>query len=277
MSPDECARLPNAHCGNVSRVLWSIRMAPRPSTDRYALGMVHWTADELELTPTLDRWHFELLRPYLGCKVLEVGAGPGRITALVAGAAQHDELLAIEPSPHFFELLRSHVGAFPGVSLLQTETGRLGSEYANHFDTVYSVHVMEHIADDLRFLKEMLALTRPQGAVVVLVPALPFLFSELDRNVGHFRRYTKKMIRTLAQGLPVKIERLAYNNLLGAAGSLYFSKVRKINYQKDDAARRKFFGIYHFFSEYVVPAVQGVERFVPVPLGLNLTAVLRKQ
>ena len=161
--------------------------------------------------------------------------------------------------------------------MLQTETGRLESEYANHFDSVYSVHVMEHIADDLAFLKEMLTLTRPRGAVIVLVPALPFLFSELDRNVGHFRRYTKKTIRTLVRTLPVEIEHLTYNNLVGAVGSLYFSKIRKINYQRDDAAKRKFFGIYRFFSEYVVPAVRVTERFVPVPLGLNLTVVLRKR
>jgi len=252
-------------------------MGPSPSNDHYALGMVHWTENELELTPTLDRWHFELLRPYIGRKVLEVGAGPGRITALVADAAQHDELLAIEPSPHFFELLRTHVGAVPGVSLLQTEAARLRSEYANHFDSVYSVHVMEHIADDLGFLEDMLALTRPKGVVIILVPALPFLYSDLDRNVGHFRRYTKRMIRSLVQRLPVEVEHLAYNNLMGAVGSLYFSKLRKINYQKDGAAKRKFFGLYHVFSEYAVPAIRLVEKFVPVPLGLNLTAVLRKQ
>jgi len=252
-------------------------MQTSPSNDDYASGMVHWTEGQLELTPTLDRWHFELLRPYLGRRLLEVGAGPGRITALVAGVTQHDELLAIEPSPHLFELLCSRVGTFAGVSLLQTETGRLGSEYANHFDSVYSVHVMEHIADDLQFLKEMLALTRPKGVVIILVPALPFLFSEVDRNVGHFRRYSKRMIRTAVQSLPVKIEHLAYNNFLGAIGSLYFSKIRKINYQKDAAAKKKFFSVYHFFSEYVVPAIRVVEKFLPVPLGLNLTVVLRKE
>ena len=251
-------------------------MQPSPANDDYAAGMVHWTEDQLELTPTLDRWHFELLRPYLGRKVLEVGAGPGRITALVAGAARHDELLAIEPSAHFFSLLRNHVGAIPGVSLLQTETAPLAAGYANHFDSVYSVHVLEHIADDRVFLKEMLALTRPKGNVIILVPALPFLFSDLDRQVGHFRRYTKRMIRTLAEGLPVSVEHLAYNNFVGAVGSLYFSKLRKINYQKDAAAKKSFFGVYHVFSEYVVPAVRIMERFMPVPLGLNLTAVLRK-
>ena len=78
----------------------------------------------------MDRWHFELLRPYLGRKILEVGAGTGRITKLVAGAARHDEFLAIEPSPHFFRLLCRHAGNLPKVSLLQAETRALVPQYA---------------------------------------------------------------------------------------------------------------------------------------------------
>src|ERR1035441_10729379 len=53
----------------------------KPSKDEYASGMVHFSESEFELTPTLDRWQFELLKPYLGRKILEVGAGAGRITA----------------------------------------------------------------------------------------------------------------------------------------------------------------------------------------------------
>ncbi len=244
--------------------------------DEYASGMCHWSESEFELTPTLDRWQFELLRPYLGQRILEVGAGAGRITALVAEAGSHDELLAIEPSPHFFSLLQNRAGGSPKTILMEAETAKLLPDYALHFDSVYSVHVMEHIENDRGFLEEMLAVTRPGGCVIILVPAVPFLFSELDRNIGHYRRYNKKMIRALIRDLPVEIEHLAYNNFLGVLGSLCFSKVGKINYQKDDNAKRKFFGVYRFFSEYVVPGIRLVEKFVPVPLGLNLTAVLRK-
>jgi SAM-dependent methyltransferase len=245
--------------------------------DEFASGMIHWSESEFELTPTLDRWQFELLRPYLGRKILEVGAGAGRITALTAEAGAHDELLAIEPSPHFFSLLQSRAGSLPKTTLMRLETAKLLPDYPAYFDSVYSVHVMEHIEYDRQLLEEMLALTRPGGDVIILVPAVPFLFSELDRNIGHYRRYNKKMIRALIRDLPVEIEHLAYNNFLGVLGSLYFSKIGKINYQKNDTAKKKFFGVYRFFSEHVVPGIRVVEKFVPVPIGLNLTAVLRKR
>lgn len=215
-------------------------MRAEPSEDQYASGMVHWSESEFELTPTLDRWQFELLRPYLGRKILEIGAGAGRITALVAEAAPQDELWAIEPSPHFFRLLQRRVGGLPKTTLMQTEATALLPDRAAYFDAVYSVHVMEHIENDRQLLEEMLALTRPGGSVIVLVPAVPALFSELDRNIGHHRRYNKKMIRALVRDLPVEIEHLAYNNFLGVLGSLCFSKVGRINYQKDDRAKKNF-------------------------------------
>jgi SAM-dependent methyltransferase len=244
--------------------------------DTFATGMVHWSESEFDLTPALDRWHFEMLQLYLGRKVLEVGAGAGRITALAAESKGLDELLAIEPSPHCFGLLQSRTCNLPKTTVMQTEAAKLLPECAEHFDSVYSVHVMEHVEHDRQLLEEMLALTRPGGNLIILVPALPWLFSELDRNIGHYRRYNKKMVRTLIQGLPVAIERLAYNNFLGVLGSFCFSKIGKVNYQKGDAAKRRFLGLYRFFSEYVVPGVRVIEKFVPVPLGLNLTVVLRK-
>jgi SAM-dependent methyltransferase len=252
-------------------------MHTKSSKDEYASGMVHWSEGEFELTPTLDRWHFELLRPYLGRKILEVGAGTGRITALAAAAGNHEELVAIEPSPHFFGLLQRTASRWPKTILMQTETASLMPDYAEHFDSVYSVHVMEHVENDRQFLGEMLELTRPGGSVINLVPALPFLFSELDRNIGHYRRYTKKMVRALIKNLPVTIELLAYNNLLGVLGSLCFSKIGKVNYQNSDAAKSRFVALYRCFSEYAVPGIRMVEKLVPVPVGLNLTVVLRKR
>jgi protein-L-isoaspartate O-methyltransferase len=70
----------------------------RPPNDPYVTGMVDWSESELALTPSLGRWQYALLRPHLGRKLLEVGAGGGRITALVAAAGCHDEIVAVEPS-----------------------------------------------------------------------------------------------------------------------------------------------------------------------------------
>jgi SAM-dependent methyltransferase len=244
--------------------------------DLYAQGMVHYTDEQRDLTPELDRFQFGLFRRYLGPKILEVGGGSGRLTELVVQQGGYEEFITIEPSAHFSEILRHRYLQNSSVMVLSCTTAEIQDSYREHFDTVFSVHVMEHIADDRGFLQECLALTRPGGAVIVLVPALQFLYSDLDRNIGHFRRYDKAMVRRLITGLEVQIETLQFNNFLGVLASAYFIKLRKLDYQKDEMSRSRFFRLASLYSKYVMPVVRAAERLAPPPVGLNLTMVLRK-
>jgi len=50
--------------------------------------------------------------------------------------------------------------------------------------------VLEHIEKDQEFLNKVYRNLEPNGKLYLTVPALPFLFSEFDKEVGHFRRYT---------------------------------------------------------------------------------------
>lgn len=245
--------------------------------DVYAKGMICYGEAEAEATPTYDRWQYGLFKQFLSRKILEVGAGAGRMTGLLLQDDNFDELVAAEPSEHFFRLLSEKLPDSKKVKLLQATTTDLLSEYRGYFDTSFSTHVMEHIEDDRQFLSEQLELLRPGGKVIVLVPALQFLYSELDRNIGHFRRYDKSRMRGLARDLKnCRIQSMFYSNALGVFGSLYFSKIRKINYQGSDSNRKSFFRLYRFFSEHVVPVVSAVESRIPVPFGLNLTTVFEK-
>lgn len=58
------------------------------------------------------------------------------------------------------------------------------------WESVGVFDVLEHIQDDGRFLKEIHRILKPAGRLFITVPAYEFLFSDFDREVGHFRRYT---------------------------------------------------------------------------------------
>jgi SAM-dependent methyltransferase len=182
-----------------------------------------------------------------------------------------------EPSPYFMGRLERRFVGEAGTHLIQGEVSDLVSANAGPFDAVFSVHVMEHIEDDRSFVRQQLELLRPGGRLIILVPALPFLYSELDKNIGHFRRYNKSSIRSLLDGAPAEVEKLFYSNFIGVLGSLYFSKFKKVQYQSSDTQRKKFFRIYQIFSRYFIPAIQTIENVIPVPLGLNLTLVATKR
>jgi SAM-dependent methyltransferase len=249
---------------------------PRIGADEYARGMARYDGGEAESTPELDRFQFGLFSQYLGNRILEIGAGGGRFTAQVLQANCNAEVVVAEPSAHFLAQLKQRFQGNSKLTLLQSEVGGLSVRYAGYFDSVFAVDVLEHIADDRAFLQGSLQCVRPGGHLIILVPAFQFLYSKLDENIGHYRRYDRSMMLRLLSGMNVQIEKMFYSNLLGFLGSLYFSKLRKINYQAGDSSKREFFRIYRFFSRYVVPVVAAMERHTWVPFGLHLTVILRK-
>lgn len=246
-------------------------------SDRYAQGMVFSTGEQEGLTPELDRFQFEIFHQYLGRRIIEVGAGAGRMTELIRLNSDHDEFVAMEPSDHFFGLLRRRYVAESSPRVIQAITSEVVEQYREHFDTVLSVHVMEHVEDDRSFLTDCLAMTKSGGRVIIQVPACQFLYSNLDRNIGHYRRYDKKMARLLMSGLDVQVERLQYNNFIGVLASAWFIKFRKLDYQTSESSRGRFFRLYAIYSKRVIPVVRAAEKVITPPIGLNLTIVVRKR
>jgi SAM-dependent methyltransferase len=55
-------------------------------------------------------------------------------------------------------------------------------------------HVLEHIDDDISFLRSIKVIMKHGGLLYATVPAFSFLWSEEDVLAGHFRRYTLKGI-----------------------------------------------------------------------------------
>ena len=76
------------------------------------------------------------------------------------------------------------------------------------FDLITALDVLEHVADDKAALCEISRVLRPDGLLLVTVPAYRFLWSEHDQALGHCRRYTARELRArlLQAGLrPVQL------------------------------------------------------------------------
>lgn len=67
------------------------------------------------------------------------------------------------------------------------------------FDLVSAFDVLEHIEDDLAFLRGLHQFLAQDGFVMLTVPSYKFLWSELDDRVGHVRRYTRRELCTKLQ------------------------------------------------------------------------------
>jgi SAM-dependent methyltransferase len=71
---------------------------------------------------------------------------------------------------------------------------------ADRFDLAVSFDVIEHLDDDRAALSELRRVVRPDGHLVVTVPAYQWLWSEHDVVNHHRRRYTRRTLEAAAAG-----------------------------------------------------------------------------
>lgn len=161
------------------------------------------------------RYVRDLLRPHLGARVLEVGAGLGTRTADLAPLAE--SWVALEPDPRFVDELRRQraSGELPA-SVEVVESDLQGVD--GSFDTILYLDVLEHILDDRGELARAATRLTEGGRLVVLAPAHQALFSPFDRAVGHHRRYDRASISALTPP-GVSLELVRYVDSAGLLAS----------------------------------------------------------
>ena len=100
-----------------------------------------------------------------GDRVLDVGCGPGALTAQLVERLGLDAVSAVDPSPSFVEAVRARL---PGVDARSGVAERLPF-HDNTFDAAMAQLVVHFMSDPLAGLREMARVTRPGGVVAACV------------------------------------------------------------------------------------------------------------
>ena len=177
---------------------------------------------ELELFAVAEHWKRYLaaeIAPFLGRRVLEVGAGIGA-TTLALARDPDATWLCLEPDPRLAAALAERIarGELPP-SCAAMCGGLADLSGSATFDAILYVDVLEHIEDDVAEMQRAALRLAPGGHLVVFGPAHEWLYSPFDKAIGHHRRYTR---RTLAAVGPqgVDLVRLRYIDSAGLLASL---------------------------------------------------------
>jgi SAM-dependent methyltransferase len=217
-------------------------------------------------------WIFsELIAPQLGRSVLEIGAGIGTYSARIASHSKVERLTCVEVDPSCAETARA---------ALETAPTRMAVEYLigdyfgatlpkDRYDTALLINVLEHLKDDRAAVKKARSELRMDGTLVIFVPAFETLMSDLDRKLGHYRRYTIGSLRRLLEGAGFTVTALRYYNLTGFFGWLWRFRVLGRTEQSPALVR--------FFDRVILPAQLRVERALPLPVGQSVYAVAKKR
>lgn len=140
-------------------------------------------------------WHrlrWRAVYPFLsdsapGYSLIDVGAGAGFVGEYLKANRPSAEYVFIEP----IEALRNELRTRYSPEQDATDRSEMQADDAVLLD------VLEHQRDDIAFLKEITCRFRKR--LIVTVPAHDWLWSSWDERLGHYRRYSRSQLVTVAE------------------------------------------------------------------------------
>lgn len=213
-----------------------------------------------------DAWLHSEFAPFVGQRVLEIGCGLGNLSQHLLN---RQLLVAIDSSPLSVLAVQEKFGSHKNfraftMSITAPEVTALADD---QIDTAISLNVFEHIERDDVALEHTWRILQPGGMLILIIPAHAFLYGEMDRSIGHYRRYTKESLRRQLEQAGFEIVRQKYFNLLGALGWLVNGRL--LRRRVPPTGQLKLFN-------RLVPLIRVLEGTVSMPAGISLLSVSRK-
>jgi len=215
-------------------------------------------------------WIFSLAAPFLGRRVLELGAGSGTMFECVL---DRDLAVALEIDGELIKVLQKRFGQHPNVRVVHgslSNTPTLEAVRGMRVDSAMTFNVLEHIEDDAGTLASIADVLGPGDTLSVLVPAFPSIYGAMDRGVGHVRRYRTKELVTKMGDAGFSVVKARYVNFPGFFAWFVNGRVLRSEFP---AGGERLVSIY---DKTVVPATRALERVVRPPCGQSLFVAGRR-
>jgi SAM-dependent methyltransferase len=233
--------------------------------------MKEYIGNELELFKHANNWkryYGSIIKPFLKGDVLEVGAGIGETTHSLCDGTQKS-WLCVEPDAELTAEITEKVQSNYLPSIVEVKTGTLSDVNSNNrYDAIIYIDVIEHIENDIEELKKASTFLKPNGHLIILVPAHNYLFSKFDQAIGHYRRYNKKM---LVNAVPKELKKvdLRYLDSVGLSASLANKWFLKQDYPELKQVK--------FWDDLMVPISKITDKISFHTIGKTVVGIWKKQ
>ena len=218
--------------------------------------------DSLEDADNYRQWIIHLLDPALEGPILEVGAGHGTFTDLLA---ERGSVHAVEPSSGGAAVLSDRFADDPRIRLTEGVVGDLAETPT--YSSAVMINVLEHIDDHIAVLREIRQRLVPGGHVAIWVPAFESLYSPFDLRLGHYRRYGRRELCGVVEQAGYIVEAAHYANLPG-----WFSWLIVARWMRREPIGGPLVAV---FDRFIVPIVRFVEARINPPFGQSVVLIGR--
>ena len=199
-------------------------------------------------------------------KILEAGVGTGGNIAMLQ---KFGDVQGFE----YDETARAHAHAKTGLPVVYGALPEDVPFSESKFDLICLLDVLEHVEQDAESLVALSNRLAPEGKILVTVPAYPWLWSQHDVSHHHFRRYTRRSLKTAAERAGLQVERIFNFNVLLLPLILGVRTLKRMSRStaSDDkmpgpVLNRLLYAIFAFERHLIGR--------VPMPIGVSLVVVL---
>lgn len=233
--------------------------------DLYDATAGHDVLSDMGKAHRFNRWMADVIRPYVGERVLEIGAGLANMTMQLL---PRDYYVATDIDPIHLNFLKAFVVNRPRLKTAKLDGQKAAdfTPFQNKIDTVVCLNVLEHIPDAEGTLRNIYDVLQPGGRAIVLVPQGKWLYSSLDSAVDHVKRYTGAELTKELTDQGFEVEKILNFNKMGVLGWALNGKL---------LGRTKMAKYQLKMYDSLVALWRRIDRFIPWH-GLSVIAIARK-
>lgn len=199
----------------------------------------------------------------------DLGCGTGGFADAFSKHFQFEKILLVDGDPKVLSLVKR----YPHFTAKQMD---FNADFSLPFSPrlITCMDVLEHIKDDGAYLKKAVSTMQKNGVFIASVPACPSFYSEWDKKLGHFRRYTPQTLRTLLENSGLKVYTLTYMwSFLSPMGPI--RKLKKKRYESN----MEFEAVPKWVNETLIVFSKleyAISKMVPPPIGTSLITLAVK-
>jgi SAM-dependent methyltransferase len=217
-----------------------------------------------------NQWLFKTIEPFCNGRILEIGSGIGNISEFFV--RQNYDVTFSDIDLEYVILLKKqfvndkNVREILNIDLQLPDFLKQYRSLKEKYDTVVVLNVLEHLPDESLAIKNCRYLLKPGGTLVVLVPAYMLLYSPLDKQLGHFRRYRLHKLRKTLVENGMNPQKGFYFNSVGIIAWLY-AKIFSLG-----TVPMKEMSVF----DRLVPIVKLTDRVLGRKVGLSVICISEK-
>ena len=218
------------------------------------------------------RYYFELCFKYFNKKydVLEIGAGIGSMSKLFIDNVEFKNWTCIEPDKENFIKLKENFVDLRSYKNINCYNYTVNDflKTKNHYDLIFMADVLEHLENDKEILDKLFNKLRFGGKIIIFVPACQFLFSDFDKKIGHFRRYSFDTLFNILPNSSVILDS-KYIDSVGFFASL----MNKLIMKESSPSLKQIL----FWDRIIVPLSKVFDKLFSFKFGKNIYLTISKK